>query len=184
MNSKWIIACSSRGTVLKELIKRCPDSIAGILTDRPCGAQDLAFALNIRHYSFEQWEQLPLSSPILLLGFKRILKSRHLANRPTILNIHPSFLPLHPGWDESVHEAVLKSGQKLSAVTLHRVDESIDGGEILYQFPIPILPADTVGDLKARCQEAETFICQLLLNNEIENLPKQLCNILIQLVST
>lgn len=66
----------------------------------------------------------------------------------TILNIHPSLLPLFPG--EHAHRDVLAAGVKESGCTVHIVDEEVDHGPILVQRRVPVLPGDTEDLLAAR----------------------------------
>jgi len=93
---------------------------------------------------------------VLLIGYKRFLGKRFVERyRDRIMNIHPSLLPAFPGWDKSVHEAVLEHGVKVTGCTLHFVDESRDGGPIVLQRPVQVEEGDTPDSLKARVQEAE-----------------------------
>jgi folate-dependent phosphoribosylglycinamide formyltransferase PurN len=58
-------------------------------------------------------------------------------------------------WGRHVHEAVLKSGTRVTGPTVHFVDEVYDEGSILAQWPVPVLVGDTVETLAARVLEAE-----------------------------
>lgn len=96
---------------------------------------------------------------IVLVGYMRILTTpfvRHFKNR--IINIHPSLLPKFGGKDFfgiSVHEAVIKSGDTETGMTIHFVDEGVDTGKIILQKKIAIEPGDTPETLKAKVQELE-----------------------------
>ena len=60
-----------------------------------------------------------------------------------IINLHPALLPKYGGvgmWGHHVHEAVLAAGEKESGCTVHLVNEVCDGGEILLQKKVPVLP--------------------------------------------
>jgi len=81
-------------------------------------------------------------------GYMRILTERFLDAMPTILNVHPSLLPSFPGHD--AHEQVLESGVRLSGCTVHVVDETVDGGPIVTQEPIPVFEGDDADSLKER----------------------------------
>lgn len=75
-----------------------------------------------------------------------------------VINIHPSLLPLFGGegfYGHHVHEAVLKSGMRVSGCTVHFVDDRFDHGPIIAQRACPILPDDTVDTLAARVFEEE-----------------------------
>ena len=85
-----------------------------------------------------------------------------------IINLHPALLPKFGGvgmWGHHVHEAVLASGEKESGCTVHLVNEICDGGEILLQKKVPVLPDDTPDSLYARIapKEHEALLEGLLL---------------------
>jgi len=91
-----------------------------------------------------------------------------------IFNIHPALLPKHGGPDMygiHVHEAVIREGDTETGVTIHRVSHVIDGGEIIAQTRVPVMPDDTPEVLAARVLEREhSFLVEVLrdiVNNEI-----------------
>ena len=96
---------------------------------------------------------------ICLAGFMRILSPWFIAQFPErILNIHPALLPAFggPGMHGlHVHEAVLAAGATQSGCTIHLVNETVDGGPIVAQVPVPVLAGDTPAALAARVTEAE-----------------------------
>ena len=81
---------------------------------------------------------------IILAGFLSILSAdftQRWENR--ILNIHPSLIPSFCGkgfYGLKVHEAALARGVKYTGATVHYVNHIPDGGEILLQQPVPVLP--------------------------------------------
>ena len=81
-------------------------------------------------------------------GYMRILTESFVESMPTMLNVHPSLLPSVPGMD--AHEQVLESGVRLSGCTVHVVDETVDGGPIVTQEPIPVFEGDDEDSLKER----------------------------------
>ncbi|MBX0321780.1 bifunctional phosphoribosylaminoimidazolecarboxamide formyltransferase/IMP cyclohydrolase [Halomicroarcula sp. F13] len=85
---------------------------------------------------------------VALDGYMRILSETFLEGTPTTLNVHPSLLPNFPGDD--THEQVLESGVKVTGCTVHVVDETVDGGPIVTQEPIPVFEGDDEDDLKRR----------------------------------
>jgi len=90
-----------------------------------------------------------------------------------IINLHPALLPKYGGvgmWGHHVHEAVLAAGEKESGCTVHLVNEVCDGGEILLQKKVPVLPDDTPESLYARIapKEHEALLEGLLLLCERE----------------
>ena len=75
-----------------------------------------------------------------------------------MINIHPALLPRHGGkgmYGRHVHEAVLKSEDPESGITIHYVDEHYDNGDIILQKTCPVLPADTPESLAQRIHELE-----------------------------
>ena len=96
---------------------------------------------------------------IVLAGFMRKIEmplTTAFAGR--IVNIHPSLLPLHGGpgmYGHHVHEAVLAAGDSESGITIHYVDEQIDGGEIIFQARCEVRPDDTPDTLANRIHVLE-----------------------------
>ncbi|HVK84692.1 MAG TPA: phosphoribosylglycinamide formyltransferase [Kofleriaceae bacterium] len=91
---------------------------------------------------------------VVLAGFMRVLTSHFLDRYPLrIINTHPSLLPAFPGVDASAQ--AVAHGVKLSGVTVHFVDASLDGGPIIAQVAVPVLPDDDAASLHARIQREE-----------------------------
>ena len=97
---------------------------------------------------------------IVLAGFMSILSEKftsHFENR--IINVHPSLIPSFCGkgfYGLRVHEAALEYGVKVTGATVHFVNEIPDGGRIIMQKAVSILPGDTAEILQKRVmQEAE-----------------------------
>ena len=91
---------------------------------------------------------------VVLAGFMRILKAPMLNAFPKrIINIHPSLLPKFPGLE--AWKQALVAGETVTGCTVHYVDASIDGGAIIAQREVPILPNDSAESLHARIQIAE-----------------------------
>lgn len=94
---------------------------------------------------------------IVLAGFMKILGTRFLHNYPgRIINIHPSLLPSFKGVD--AQKQAFDYGVKVSGVTVHFVDETLDGGHIILQKPVFREPADTCESFKARILKEEHLI--------------------------
>lgn len=75
-----------------------------------------------------------------------------------IINLHPALLPKFGGvgmWGHHVHEAVLAAGEKESGCTIHLVNGECDGGKILIQKKVPVMPDDTPDSLYARIAPEE-----------------------------
>lgn len=96
---------------------------------------------------------------VVLAGYMRKVGPITLGRFPGgILNIHPALLPKYGGegmYGRRVHEAVLASGDAVTGVTIHLVDEEYDRGPVLARREVPVLPGDTVDTLAARVLEQE-----------------------------
>jgi len=91
---------------------------------------------------------------VVLAGFMRVLTERFTSRyEQRIVNTHPSLLPAFPGADAAAQ--AIAHGVKLSGVTIHFVDASLDGGPIIAQVAVPISPTDTPETLQARIQREE-----------------------------
>ena len=94
---------------------------------------------------------------IILAGFLHILSQSFTEKWPRrILNIHPSLIPSFCGegfYGLKVHEAALERGVKVTGATVHYVNEIPDGGEIILQKAVDILPGDTPEILQRRVME-------------------------------
>jgi phosphoribosylglycinamide formyltransferase-1 len=94
---------------------------------------------------------------IVLAGFMRILTPafvQHYTGR--MLNIHPSLLPLYKGIH--THDRVLADGAREHGVSVHFVTPELDGGPVIMQAKVPVLPSDTVASLASRVQVQEHII--------------------------
>jgi phosphoribosylglycinamide formyltransferase-1 len=94
---------------------------------------------------------------VVLAGFLYVLAPsffRVYQNR--VLNVHPSLIPSFCGagfYGLRVHRAALDFGVKLTGATVHFVNEETDGGPIILQKSIDILPGDTPETLQRRVME-------------------------------
>jgi formyltetrahydrofolate-dependent phosphoribosylglycinamide formyltransferase len=96
---------------------------------------------------------------IALAGYLRLLPKEVIAEFPSrIVNVHPALLPAFGGpgmYGDRVHRAVLAAGASVSGATVHYVDEEYDHGDILAQWPVPVLADDSVQSLAARVLRVE-----------------------------
>lgn len=99
---------------------------------------------------------------IILAGFMTILTERFTSHYPMrILNVHPSLIPAFCGegfYGLRVHQAALDYGVKVTGATVHFVNEIPDGGEIIAQKAVEILPGDTPEILQKRVMEQAEWI--------------------------
>nr|WP_326185185.1 phosphoribosylglycinamide formyltransferase [uncultured Oscillibacter sp.] len=99
---------------------------------------------------------------IVLAGFLSILSEDFVRQWPDrILNVHPSLIPSFCGrgmYGLKVHEAALARGVKVTGATVHLVNEIPDGGRILLQKAVDILPEDTAETLQRRVMEQAEWV--------------------------
>jgi phosphoribosylglycinamide formyltransferase-1 len=91
---------------------------------------------------------------VALAGFMRILTSgfvQHYAGR--LLNIHPSLLPHYKGLH--THRRALEAGEREHGCSVHFVTTELDGGPVIAQAVVPVLPSDTEETLQQRVHASE-----------------------------
>jgi len=94
---------------------------------------------------------------IVLAGFMRVLSADFVARYAgRLLNIHPSLLPAYKGLH--THERVLAAGERQHGASVHFVSAELDGGPVVLQAIVPVLPGDDVTTLAARVQAQEHLI--------------------------
>jgi phosphoribosylglycinamide formyltransferase-1 len=170
------VLVSGTGTNLQALLdaeargELAPGEIAVVVSNRP-GVQALARAAAagkpaevVDHKQFADrgaFEDRLLSvlaahgvEAVVLAGFMRVLTARFVERFPLrIVNTHPSLLPAFPGVDAPAQ--ALACGVKISGVTVHFVDTSLDAGPIIAQVAVPVAPGDDAAALHARIQREE-----------------------------
>lgn len=100
---------------------------------------------------------------IILAGYMRILTPafvRHYHGK--MLNIHPSLLPKYPGLH--THRKALENGDAEHGTSVHFVTEELDGGPVILQARIAVLPDDTEDTLTVRIQQEEHRIYPQVVN--------------------
>lgn len=112
---------------------------------------------------------------IVLAGFLSILSAEFVGRWPDrILNVHPSLIPAFCGkgfYGLRVHEAALTRGVRVTGATVHLVSEVPDGGRILLQKAVEVLPGDTPQTLQRRVMEQAEWV---LLPRAAEELCREL----------
>ena len=100
---------------------------------------------------------------IVLAGFMRILTPVMIeAFKNRIINIHPSLLPKYPGLD--THNAVIENGDLKHGVTIHFVNEVLDGGQIIAQGEISVNANETSEELKTRIHAIEHVMLPIVVS--------------------
>ena len=96
---------------------------------------------------------------VVLAGFLKLIPkdiTEYYANK--VVNIHPSLLPKFGGkgmYGHHVHLAVLESGDKLSGITIHYVNNVYDEGQIIFQDSVSVEQGDTLEVLTKKVRELE-----------------------------
>jgi phosphoribosylglycinamide formyltransferase 1 len=175
---KIAVLISGRGSNMQALIdaakqKNYPAQIVSVISNKP-DALGLAraeaagiptFVVNHRDYKTREEFEKALDEKlndlnvqlVCLAGFMRLLTPWFVDHwRDRLINIHPSLLPAFPGVD--IHKRVLEAGVKETGCTVHFVRAEMDGGPIIMQAKVPVLPNDTEETLAARVLEAEHWL--------------------------
>ena len=161
------IMCSGNGTNFENIVTNplCSkhEVVLMIHNTKQCGAVKRAAKFGIPHVRvahkdedhmidlFEAWRV----DLIILAGYMRVLKNPSKFPCP-IINVHPSLLPKYKGL-HAVEQA-MESGDLTTGCTVHYVNEELDGGEIIMQGEVPILPNDDVETLTKAIQRKEYAI--------------------------
>ncbi len=170
------VLVSGSGTNLQSLLdteargELSPGTIACVVSNRPgvkaleraAAARKPAIVVDHKKYADRTVFEDALLSALdahgvelfVLAGFMRVLTEHFVARYPErIVNTHPSLLPAFPG----AHAAAdaIAHGVKLSGVTIHFVDTTLDGGPIIAQVAVPVYPSDDAATLQARIQREE-----------------------------
>jgi phosphoribosylglycinamide formyltransferase-1 len=109
---------------------------------------------DVRDAALGDWLEERQVELVVLAGFMQILGPafiRRFAGR--IVNVHPSLLPSFPGL-RPIEEA-LEHGVKITGVTVHFVDESVDSGPIILQEPLELPYSRDRGEVEQRLHAIE-----------------------------
>ena len=145
--------CSGNGTNFENIVRTCRDDevVVMVHNKEKCGAAKRADKFGIHHTHIKSKnEDLIIDvmnawkvDLIVLAGWMRIVTKKFINAFPDrIINIHPSLLPRHKGLN--VVERALDAGDDVTGCTVHYVNEELDGGEIILQGEVPILPNDDI----------------------------------------
>ena len=115
-----------------------------VVEHRPFGADRVAFEARLQAELERAGAEI-----VCLAGFMRVLTEGFVTRwAGRMLNIHPSLLPKYRGLD--THARAIAAGDAEAGCTVHEVTAELDGGPILGQARVPILPGDTADALAAR----------------------------------
>ncbi len=161
-----VIVISGRGSNMEAIVRAgLPAEVACVVSSRAdapglAAARGLGVATEVmddREFPSREAFDAALAAVIearrpdavALAGFMRILTPPFVARfRGRLLNIHPSLLPAFPGL--RTHARALEAGVRIHGCTAHFVTEQLDGGPIVVQAAVPVLPGDTAETLAAR----------------------------------
>ena len=162
-----VLASSPKAYALERAAKAgIPSAVVSAKTEGSQAAAEEKMNALLEAYSIDM---------IVLAGYMSILSADFTARFPNrILNVHPSLIPSFCGegfYGLRVHEAALDYGVKVTGATVHFVNEIPDGGEILLQQAVEVLPGDTPEVLQRRVMEQAEW---KLLPRAAELVSKQL----------
>ena len=168
------IMCSGNGTNFENIVTNpiCNkhEVVLIIQNAKECGAIASAAKFGIPHVRvphkdedkmielFKAWRV----DLIVLAGYMRVLKNPDAFPAPMI-NIHPSLLPKYKGLNAI--EQAFDSGDSVTGCTVHYVTEELDGGTIIKQQEVPILPDDTLESLTKAIQRIEYGLLPSVINS-------------------
>jgi len=158
------VMCSGNGSNFENIVRTCrsDEVVLMIHNKRKCGALKRAQKLGIAHAHIKsadeeqiiQLFQVWRVDLIILAGWMRIVSPKLIAAYPNkIINLHPSMLPKYKGL--YAIEQALNSGDDATGVSVHYVNEELDGGDIILQEEVPILPDDDIESLTKVIQRKE-----------------------------
>lgn len=103
---------------------------------------------------------------VALAGYMRVLSAEFVARwEGRMLNVHPSLLPTYPGLD--THARALSAGDQEAGCSVHLVTAEIDGGPVLGQARVAVLPGDTAATLAARVLISEHQLYPRVLSDYV-----------------
>jgi len=166
--------CSGNGTNFENIVTNpiCNkhEVVLMIHNTKQCGAIARAAKFGIPHVRvphkdedkmielFKVWRV----DLIILAGYMRVIKNPSKFPAPMI-NVHPSLLPKYKGLN--VVERAMEAGETVTGCTVHYVTEELDGGTIIAQQEVPILPDDTVESLTQAIQRMEYGLLPSVINS-------------------
>lgn len=172
---RYVVLISGSGTNLQALLDasergEIQGELAAVISNRP-DAKGLERAqrhgiktvvLDHKQYSDRESYDAALMAAIdalspdlvVLAGFMRILTPgfvNHYEGR--LLNIHPSLLPAYKGLH--THQRAIDACESRHGCSVHFVTPELDGGPVIAQARVPVLPGDSAEALAHRVQHME-----------------------------
>ena len=176
------VMCSGNGTNFQNIVTNqiCNkhEVVLMIHNTKQCGAVKRAAKFGIPHVRvphkdedkmielFKAWRV----DLIILAGYMRVIKNPSAFPAPMI-NVHPSLLPKYKGLNAV--EQALDSGDDVTGCSVHYVNEELDGGEVILQGEVAILPEDTIKSLTKAIQRKEYAILPVAIEYVKQQLLQQ-----------
>ena len=170
--------CSGNGTNFENILRTCTqDEVVLMITNKKkCGAIKRAnkFGVPYCHVNYKDEDKMIAMFKawhvdlIILAGYMRVLKNPDAFSAP-IINVHPSLLPKYKGLNAV--EQALDSGDDVTGCTVHYVTEELDGGPIIMQGEVPIMPDDDVISLTKAIQRREYSLLPAAIEDVKQRLP-------------
>lgn len=170
-----VVLISGEGSNLQAMIEaqasgQISGKICGVISNKPeayglTRAQQAGiptFVFERKHYANNEAMDLAVAGCIenlkadliVLAGYMKILTPAFTSRfAGKILNIHPSLLPKYAGLN--THQRAIEAGDSEHGMTIHFVNEILDGGAIILQAKVPIFPEDELEEVIQRVQEQE-----------------------------
>ena len=158
------VMCSGNGTNFENIVRTCREDevVVMVHNKEKCGAAKRAVKFGIPHTHIKSKNENLIIDVmnawkvdlIVLAGWMKIISPKLIEAFPNkIINLHPSMLPKYKGLHAI--ERALESGDRFTGVSVHYVNEQLDGGEVILQKEVPILPDDTIESLTKAIQRME-----------------------------
>ncbi|MFO1371188.1 MAG: phosphoribosylglycinamide formyltransferase [Candidatus Competibacteraceae bacterium] len=174
-HTRLVVLISGRGSNLQAILDQAvngelPVEVAAVISNRP-GVHGLERArqagvpvLELDHQQFADRPEFEAAlialidryqpDLVVLAGFMRVLTADFTERyRGRLLNIHPSLLPKFRGLH--THERAIAAGETQHGASIHFVTDELDGGPLIVQAQVPVLPGDDADTLAARVLEQE-----------------------------
>ena len=173
--------CSGNGTNFENIVTNpicnTHEVVLMIHNTKHCGAVKRAAKWGIPHVRIPHKDEDKMIEMfrawnvdlIILAGYMRVIKNPSAFPAPMI-NVHPSLLPKYKGLN--VVERAMEAGEERTGCTVHYVNDELDGGEIIIQREVPILPKDSVESLTKAIQRMEYAILPLAIEHVKHKLQK------------
>jgi phosphoribosylglycinamide formyltransferase-1 len=182
---KLAILVSSRGTVLRTVLRACgdgtvPGEVVAVAANKRCPALDVGRQAGVPHVASYPLDAHPSRKArdaamaadlvaagadfVVVGGYDEALEDDLVSRYPDrIISMYPAILPAFGELGEAIGPA-LEQGVKLVGVTIHfRTAGTLSGGPIIAQEPLPVELGEAIGDVTARIVELESrFIPRVL----------------------